>query len=409
MRRAYAVWELTLACNLACVHCGSRAGRARPGELSTEEAFELALQLRQVGIDEVTLIGGEAFMRRDWLQIAAEIVRLGMTCTVTTGGYRVSSRMALGIREAGVRQVSVSIDGLQETHDHLRGKAGSWESCLRTLERLREVGVATACNTQINRLTAPELPVLYETIRAAGIRAWQLQLTVPMGNAADRAALLLQPAELLDVFAILREIADHARRDGIYLHRGNNIGYHSPEESLLRAAGGAANDHGCEAGLTTLGLEADGTIKGCPSLPTDAYTGGNIRERRLAEVIAHAPELNFNRLPEDDELWGFCATCEHARTCRGGCSWTAHTFFGRRGNNPYCHHRALAHRERGLRERLVPIAAAPGRPFDHGLFEIAQEPAQAPWDPTDSLHFTAADVRRPPSWRPRRQRLFGRS
>jgi 2-iminoacetate synthase ThiH len=59
-RPNYAVWELTLACDLACRHCGSRAGRARPDELTTAEAVDLVRQMHELGIQEVALIGGEA-------------------------------------------------------------------------------------------------------------------------------------------------------------------------------------------------------------------------------------------------------------------------------------------------------------------------------------------------------------
>lgn len=407
VRRAYAVWELTLACNLACVHCGSRAGSRRPNELTTDEALDVVRQFAQIGIDEVTLIGGEAFMRRDWLKIAAEIARRGMTCTVTTGGFRLSRGMAERMREAGIRQASVSIDGLERTHDQLRGRRGSWRSCLRTIEHLGGAGIPTACNTQINRLTAPELPLLYQELRRAGIVAWQLQLTVPMGNAADNARLLLQPAELLDVFPMLAEIADRARVDGMLIHPGNNVGYYGPYGRMLDGGALDANWAGCQAGLSTLGLEADGTIKGCPSLPTSAYAGGNIRDRPLVEIVRDSEELNFNRGPgsRTDHLWGFCAECEHASACRGGCSWTAHTFFGRRGNNPYCHHRALIQDERGLRERLELVQAAPGRPFDHGTFQIVQEPTSTPWPTEDAHHFTADDIHWPVSWRMRRGHL----
>src|SRR5262245_17164983 len=86
-RSAYAVWEITLACNLACVTCGSRAGPARPDELTTAEALDLVRQLAEVGIGEVTLIGGEAFLRPDWLEIARAINDHGMICGLTTGGY----------------------------------------------------------------------------------------------------------------------------------------------------------------------------------------------------------------------------------------------------------------------------------------------------------------------------------
>ncbi|NES87010.1 MAG: radical SAM protein, partial [Moorea sp. SIO2B7] len=69
IRTSYAVWEITLKCNLACSQCGSRAGKARANELSTSEALDLVEQLAEVGIKEVTLIGGEAFLRPDWLEI----------------------------------------------------------------------------------------------------------------------------------------------------------------------------------------------------------------------------------------------------------------------------------------------------------------------------------------------------
>jgi radical SAM protein with 4Fe4S-binding SPASM domain len=162
---------------------------------------------------------------------------------------------------------------------------------------------------------------------------------------------------------------------------GNNVGYFGPYEGLLRSQGTQdAHWIGCQAGVSTLGIEADGAIKGCPSLPTGPYTGANIRDLSLAQIIEQTAPLNFNRRVVEDptlateDLWGFCAGCYYADVCRGGCNWTAHVFFGKRGNNPYCHHRALEQQARGRRERLVQVAPAPGAPFDHGLFELVEEP-----------------------------------
>ncbi|HEY9769001.1 MAG TPA: SPASM domain-containing protein [Coleofasciculaceae cyanobacterium] len=126
----------------------------------------------------------------------------------------------------------------------------------------------------------------------------------------------------------------------------NNIGYYGPYERLLRGGGDEWTFwQGCGAGLNTLGIEADGKIKGCPSLPTTAYTGRNIRDRSLREIVKQTEELKFNLKAGaeqgTDHMWGFCKTCEFAELCRGGCSWTAHVFFDRRGNNPCCHHRAF--------------------------------------------------------------------
>src|SRR5712692_5955524 len=143
-RTALAVWEVTLKCNLACRHCGSRAGSARVNELSTAEALDLVKQLAEVGIDTVSLIGGEAFLRPDWLTIAAAIHDAGMACSMVTGGYGISATTARRMRDAGMSLVSVSIDGLEATHDDLRGRRGSWAWCFKTLQHVRDAGMEVA-------------------------------------------------------------------------------------------------------------------------------------------------------------------------------------------------------------------------------------------------------------------------
>ena len=156
-----------------------------------------------MGIREVSLIGGEPFLRRDWLSIAQAIGAAGMIATMVTGGDGITPPMAGRMRYAGIEVVSVSVDGLEQTHDLLRGRKGSWRRCFQTLSSLQGAGIVVAANTQLNRLSMPELPLLYRELRDAGIRAWRVQLTGPMGNAADNPEILLQPPELLDAFPVL--------------------------------------------------------------------------------------------------------------------------------------------------------------------------------------------------------------
>ena len=401
-RISYAVWEITLKCNLACQHCGSRAGEARSQELSTLEALNLVQQLAEVGIQEVTLIGGEAFMRPDWLEIAQAITEAGMICGMTTGGFGISRETAQKMKDAGIQVVSVSVDGLEATHDRLRGKTGSWQWAFKTMSHLKQVGIPFGCNTQINRLSAPEFPQIYEKIRDAGIFAWQIQLTVPMGNAADNHQILLQPYELLDLYPMIAHVVQRAKQEGVDVQPGNNIGYYGPYERLLRGSDAWTFWQGCSAGLSALGIEADGAIKGCPSLPTAAYTGGNIRDRSLRDIVEQAAELRFNLgadTPQGTEhLWGFCQTCEFAQLCRGGCSWTAHVFFDRRGNNPYCHHRTLTQAKKGIRERFYLEQPAAGVPFDNGRFVLIEESIDAPLPTNDPLHFSSSSIQWSDSW-----------
>ncbi|CAM2065456.1 Radical SAM protein [Sulfidibacter corallicola] len=407
VRTTYAVWEITLKCNLACAHCGSRAGDSRVDELSTEEAFDLIHQMAELGIKEVSLIGGEAFLRKDWLDLAREITRVGMRATMTTGGFGISERTAERMKEAGIRTVSVSIDGLEDVHDKLRGRKGSWRQCFQTIENMRKAGIPIGTNTQINRRSAPILPMLYQKLVDAGVKMWQIQLTVPMGNAVEEAELLMQPFELLDLYPLLAFLSKVGVNDGMVVQPGNNIGYYGPYERAMRGVKFKDRENmfytGCNAGIDVIGIEADGSIKGCPSLPTKAYTGGNIRKTSLHDIFFKAEELTINEAAGTeagtDHLWGHCKSCEFASLCRGGCNWTAHVFFGKRGNNPYCHHRALKRAANGQRERFFLTEAASGLPFDHGIFDMVDEPLDAPY--SSPLAFDLDNVQFPEEWKKR--------
>lgn len=382
-RLVHAVWELTLACDLGCRHCGSRAGKPRPDELSTAEALDVVQQLAAMGAREVSLIGGEAYLRDDWHVIARAIHDAGMIATMVTGGRGFDRGRARLAAEAKVDSVSVSIDGIGETHDVQRGLAGAFDAAVAALRNLTEAGVSVSANSQLNRLSLPDLDAMLDLFLEHRARAWQVILTVPMGRAADRPDWLFQPWELLDLFPRLARLAERGRRGGLRLFPSNNVGYFGPFEELLGAApeNGGAYFQGCGAGELTIGIESDGTIKGCPSLPTSSYSGGNVRAARLLDLWNRSERLAFTRESRVGELWGFCRECYYAPVCQGGCAWTAHVFFGRRGNNPYCHHRALEMKDRGLRERLVRLDPAPGEPFDHGRFDLVVEPEGSPPEP----------------------------
>ncbi len=377
---AYVVWELTLRCDHACTHCGSRASAPRKDELSTSEALEVADQLAELGAREVVLIGGEAYLHDGFLQIAARLRELGMQVVMTTGGRGINAKLARSMAKAGIARVSVSIDGLQETHDLMRNLRGSFDCGLRALGHLRDAGIRVSANTNVNRLNREDLESLYEVLRQAGVTSWQVQLTTPLGRAADRPQMVLQPYDLLELMPRIAALKARGLREGLLIAPGNNLGYFGPEEGLLRSLNADDRDHfqGCQAGRFVLGIESQGDVKGCPSLQSAHYVGGNLRDRSLHAIWHESPELSFTRERTVADLWGYCRTCPFAKTCLGGCSFTAHALLGRPGNNPYCHFRAREHAARGLRERLVMDAEAPGTPFDNGHFSIVVEALGSP-------------------------------
>jgi len=370
----HVVWEITLACNLKCAHCGSRAGKVRTNELTTEECFDVVDQLARLGTREISIIGGEAYLRRDWTDIIARISSHGILPSMQTGGRALSEERIKAAKAAGLRTCGVSVDGLEDLHDEIRGVKGSFRSAMQALELLRKYDIPSGCNTQIGSRTMPQLRGILHEIASRGAKGWQIQLTVAMGNAVDNDHLLMQPYQLLELMPLLSELYDEAHSLGVMMQAGNNIGYFGPYEHKWRLGNEETHWSGCSAGHAVLGIEADGAIKGCPSLPTAQFSGGNVRDMTIEDIWTYSREIRFSRDRQINELWGRCRDCYYADVCRGGCTWTSTVLFGRPGNNPYCHYRVAELAKQGLRERVAKTQEAPGTPFDQGKFDLITEP-----------------------------------
>lgn len=376
----YAVWEVTLRCNQACRFCGTRAGRAAPDELDTETALELIRQLADLGVREVSMHGGEAYLRHDLYQLVRSIRDHGMAATLVTGGRGLTLEVARAMRDVDMTAVSVSIDGPRATHDSLRGFDGGFDQAILALCHLESVGIAVGTNTQVNRENLHQIPELYQSLRQHPLYGWQVQLMVPMGRAADEPGLWLEPYDMLELMPTLAELRVLTDADGIPLWPGDNVGYFGPFEDQLRGdrvPEGCSS--GCGGGINAIGIEANGDIKGCSAMASEGFVAGNIRAHSLRQLWNEAAKLKIARCFDREKLWGYCRSCYYADECKAGCIWTANTILGQYGNNPYCHHRALTFLERGERERLRRLRAAPGKNRDCALFELETEMAPRDW------------------------------
>ncbi len=389
---AYVVWELTLACDHACTHCGSRAGRKRKregqsDEMTTSEALDFVNQLKTMKTREVILIGGEAYLHEGFLDVVKALHQAEIRVGMTTGGYGVTAQLAQDMAQAGMYQVSVSIDGMEEAHDRMRSRKGSFAAATAALGHIVAAGMGLCANTNLNRLNQADLEDLYQHLVACEVQAWQLQLTAALGRAADRPEMLLQPYELGELLPQIATLKTRGLQEGMTIMPGNNLGYFGPEEALLRSPRAGMRDHwaGCQAGRFVMGVESNGAIKGCPSLQP-AYITGHLRDHSL-EKLWQSEKITELRKRTSNELWGFCKTCPFAKTCRAGCTFHSHALFGRAGNNPYCHYRVRRLAEQGKRERVEAVESAPGLPFDNGRFVLIVEewdaPLPAPLPPQD--------------------------
>jgi len=370
----YVVWEITLACDLRCRHCGSRAGQARDAELSTPEALDVIAQLAAMGTREITFIGGEAYLRDDWTALIRGASDAGIVVGIQTGGRNLDAERVAAAIDAGVDHIGVSVDGLAPLHDRIRGR-DSWERAIASIRRVAEAGLDVSVNTAIGEPSLDDLEPLVDLLAEAGASSWRPSLVVAMGNAVDHPELLLQPFQMLDLMPILDRLIDRCEERGIRLVPGNNIGYFGPyEHRLHRGEAYGAHWSGCAAGHLGLGIEADGTVKACPSLATTSFAGGNVREASLASLWSESAPLRFARDRTQGDLSGLCRDCYYADACRAGCTWTSHSSLGDAGDNPWCHWRALKLQEQGWRERVERSLLAPRQPFATGRFRLLREP-----------------------------------
>ncbi|MFH0832589.1 MAG: radical SAM protein [Candidatus Aenigmatarchaeota archaeon] len=334
----HCVWEITRACNMRCIHCGSSAGplTKRPDELNTQEALDVINQLKEIGTIKVTLSGGEPFLRADWETLAKEVVRLNMFVSFISNGFLLNEDIAGRIKRLNentnlVRVVCLSIDGDEKTHDYIRQTKGSFDKVTQAMETLRDSGLNTSVITQVNKLNLKLLPKIRDNIfKYNNIVTWQVQVATPFGRLAEDPTLLLNPGDYLE---LVNFIAEQKSIFGSRIRIAHTTGSYTESEPML------IGWDGCWAGLKAVGITSNGGVTGCLSLQEPRFIEGNVRTRRLAEIWYDPNFASYNRNFREELLEGYCKECDHRIKCRGGCKNTAYSFSGSLHNNFYCAHR----------------------------------------------------------------------
>ncbi len=340
---SYCVWELTLACNQRCGHCGSKAGIPRPDELNTKECLQTVKSLGKLGCEVITLSGGEPTLRPDWYEIALEIRNNGMIPNMVSNGYALDEKTARRMKASGLANVAISIDGPKDIHEQIRGE-GSYDRTSRSINILRSAGLPVTVMTTINSLNLHRLDEVYDAVCEHNADRWRCQLGKSMGHMKANDNLLITPRDLLLLLPKLYELDE---RGPVKVGIGDSIGYYGPYDTQLRAVswkGTAQRWAGCQAGLYAIGIESNGGIKGCLSMqafsgPEDPFLEGNIRERSLESIWKDPKAFAYNRSFTPDSLSGFCKKCTHRLVCRGGARCVAAAATQNLSEDPYCYYR----------------------------------------------------------------------
>lgn len=325
------VWEITLACCFSCAYCGSSGGQAREGELTTEECFDVARQLADLGCRRVSLIGGEAFMRPDWADIARALTSRGVRVSIITNGYTLSAGIIAAIKSAGISSVAVSLDGPKAIHDKYR-QIGSYDRAMGALHALVKNGISASVISTLNAESVFHLAEMYETLERSGIFAWQLQACSPMGNAA-KGGVDYQ----FDPMMPIRFVESHAPTAPFVVGIADNIGYFTSSEGYLRGnLSGMAVFRGCQAGRSAIGIDSVGNVRGCESMYDEVFNEGNLRAKTLREIWEAPDAFSYNRGFGAGMLTGSCARCEYGSLCAGGCRSYNYFSHGKLYEAPRC-------------------------------------------------------------------------
>jgi heme b synthase len=323
-------WEVTRSCNLNCVHCraSSRFGPYR-NELGTREALGLLDQIREVGTPIIILTGGEPLLRKDIFALADYGTGLGMRMVMGSNGTLITARVARRIAEAGVKRVSISIDGAtKESHDAFRKVVGAFDGAMRGISNLREQGLDFQINTTITRRNLSELESIFDLAVRIGAVAHHIFLLVPTGRARE---MVNQELSAQDYEDTLHWFYRQHGRASIELKATCAPQYYRilSQEASSRVKGANtqtmgldAVTRGCLAGISYCFISHVGIVQPCGYLEVDS---GDVRKEPFSQIWQHSGI--FNDLRDFSKYEGKCGRCEYIAVC-GGCRARAYEATG---------------------------------------------------------------------------------
>jgi mycofactocin radical SAM maturase len=340
-------WELTYACNLACVHCLSSSGRRDPNELTTAEAKAVIDELRELQVFYVNLGGGEPMIRRDFFEIVEYAIDNRIGVKFSTNGTYVDAAKARRLAAMDYLDIQISIDGTDAaTNDAVRG-AGSYDTARRAMDHLAAADFGPfKISVVVTRNNVDQLDAFKALADSYGAQLRVTRLR-PSGRGADSWHELHPTNE--QQRQIYRWLLDHGEQvlTGDSFFHLNALGEPLPGLNM------------CGAGRVVCLIDPLGDVYACPFVIHDQFKAGSVRDAGGFTSVWRESAL-FRELREPASA-GACASCGSYDACQGGCM-AAKFFTGLPldGPDPEC---VSGHGEREL--LLVGAGAAPKPMADH--------------------------------------------
>lgn len=335
-------WELTGSCNLKCAHCRASAVEERdPGELTTQEIKSTIDNIASFSNPILILTGGEPLVREDVFEIARYGTEKGLRVVLGTNATLITPEVAGKLLEAGVKRISVSIDGsTPDAHDEFRGLPGTFEDTLAGARAAQEAGLDFQVNTTVTKRNVGDLQAIHDLTIKLGAVAHHIFLLVPTGRGEDLKDEEISPEEYEGVLNWMYDMQKKMGNRGPFMkatcapHFVRVVDQRSKEDGFnitAKRAGLNAMTGGCLGGTSFCFISRTGDVYPCGYLPARA---GNIREKSFKEIWEESPL--FKDLRDPRKLKGKCGKCKYKVTC-GGCRARAFAKYGDYLEaEPYC-------------------------------------------------------------------------
>ena len=304
-------WECTLRCNLNCRHCGSDCKTLSSVKDMPFEDFRKVLEQIKKRYDShkimIVITGGEPLMRKDLAQCGRAIYDMEFPWGIVSNGRLLSPARIDELLAAGLHSATISLDGLEEDHNWMRGSSDCFSYASKAIERLAgEPGLAFDVVTCVNRRNYSKLTELREYLISLGVRRWRLFTIFPSGRAAKDPEMQLGKEEFQGLLEFIKAT-----------RKGGRISASYGCEGFLGTYEGEVRDHlfACQAGLTVGSVLSDGSISACTSIRAD-YIQGNIYKDNFVDIWENKFQVMRNR--EWTKSSEPCSECRWWRYCLGG-------------------------------------------------------------------------------------------
>ncbi len=311
-RLRWLFFEITSRCNLRCKHCGSVCTSI--GQSLSVQDVESTLASVQPDHPMICLTGGEPLLHPDFFEIAKRIRSMGFSWGMTTNATLIDEETAFQLRQTEMSTVSVSLDGLEYSHDLLRGQTGAWRLAVRGLQSLQKAGFKPQVTTVLHRGNINELEPLCALLCDMGIDSWRPINIEPIGRACEAGNLLLSTEQFAYLLRFIREkrFDPHYKMEVTF---GCSHYLGTENERMVR-------DHYflCGAGILVAGVRSNGDICACLDIENrKELVQGNIRTDNIMEVW-HNRFHAFRRDRTDD--CAKCVNCSERFICGGDSTHT---------------------------------------------------------------------------------------